>query len=148
MPCLLLVAVLPACGGGHTAHLAGPAAGELRGEGWVGGGPVRLRDPHPDLRVVVFFDPRCPRSLTEVKRLQRLRDLAPGLTIVGATRSRDLDAIHAFRAKADASWPAVYGLEPGVTEHFRAQASPSLRVIDPSGRVVGRDLIALRAMLP
>ena len=143
----LLAALLPACGDGTTqaVHLSKPAAGELHGEGWIGGGPVRLQGPHSDLRVVLFFHPDCPRCLTEARRLGAL---ASRVTIVGATRSRDREAVRAFQSKAEASWPVVYGLEQGVAEHFRAQALPSVRVIDPTGRVVGRDLIALRAMLP
>lgn len=93
-----------------------------------------------------FWATWCAPCLAELPNLRRLdeRFSSRGLVILGiALDTIDRRRLHSFLRRHDITWPQVHeprGTESQAARRFRVEAVPSTLLIDPSGRVVARDL--------
>jgi thiol-disulfide isomerase/thioredoxin len=124
----------------------GPMAPELEGgTAWLNtAGPLRLKDLRGKVIVLDFWTLCCINCIHTLPDLARLEKKYPNeLVVIGIhspkfDNEKDTNSIRKAILRYEIGHPVINDAKRALWDAYDAEAWPSLYVIDPEGRVVGR----------
>ena len=104
------------------------------------GTTIRLRDYRQSVVLVDFWSINCPPCVDEIPSLRSLYGEchAEGFEILGISMDEDTDAVRAFAAANQMTWPTACsgkGWKDDISLLYGVQAQPSMWLIDQEGLI-------------